>query len=246
MVPRRAGAILCTATWCRRCRGNEMDGATLEVEDVAMTAVYLASDEARLVSGHNLVVDGGFTIGKLAGKVAVITGGASGIGKAAAAEFVANGAKVIIADVQDELGHAVAAELGHDVAEYTRCDVADESQVAAAVELALARHGVRVNAVSPHGVATPLAVSGFRGLFPAASEEELRWFIEEGMNELDGEKLEAEDIARAAVYLASDEAKYVTGHNLVVDGGFTVVRRFLNMSSITEGNRINMSRIEVS
>jgi NAD(P)-dependent dehydrogenase (short-subunit alcohol dehydrogenase family) len=34
--------------------------------------------------------------------------------------------------------------------------------------------------------------------------------------------LEAEDIARAALYLASDEAKYVSGHNLVVDGGYTV------------------------
>uniref|UniRef100_A0A0D3GUN2 Uncharacterized protein n=1 Tax=Oryza barthii TaxID=65489 RepID=A0A0D3GUN2_9ORYZ len=45
----------------------------------------------------------------LAGKVAVITGGASGIGNATAAEFIKNGAKVIIADVQDDLGHSVVA-----------------------------------------------------------------------------------------------------------------------------------------
>ncbi|CAN6185705.1 unnamed protein product [Urochloa humidicola] len=78
---------------------------------------------------------------RLAGKVAVITGGASGIGRATAAEFVRNGARVIIADVQDDLGRAAAAELGPDAAFYTRCDVADESHVAAAVDLAVARHG---------------------------------------------------------------------------------------------------------
>ncbi|XP_037462035.1 momilactone A synthase-like [Triticum dicoccoides] len=75
---------------------------------------------------------------RLAGKVAVITGAASGIGKVTAAEFVRNGAKVVLADVQDSLGRAVAAELGDpDTACYTRCDVTDEGQVAAAVDLAV-------------------------------------------------------------------------------------------------------------
>lgn len=63
---------------------------------------------------------------QLNGKVAVITGGAQGMGAATVREFAANGAKVIIADVAAEAGNALQAELGED-AKYVHLDVSDES-----------------------------------------------------------------------------------------------------------------------
>uniref|UniRef100_A0A453ASI5 Sex determination protein tasselseed-2 n=1 Tax=Aegilops tauschii subsp. strangulata TaxID=200361 RepID=A0A453ASI5_AEGTS len=57
---------------------------------------------------------------------------------------------------------------------------------------------------------------------PEASGEEHRRIVEGDINEMEGVVLEVEDIAKAALYLASDDSKYVNGHNLVVDGGFTV------------------------
>ena len=238
----------------------------------------------------------------------MITGGASGIGKATAAEFVRNGDR------------AVVAELGPDAARYARCDVTDETQVAVAVDLAVqlhgrldvmfnnagiggdmaasslgaidladfdrvmavnvrgvlagvkhaarvmvprragsiictastaallggiappaytvskaavvglvravaaevARSGVRVNAISPHAIPTPLTMAAVEGWFPERSAEELRRIVQKDYNEMVGPVLEEEDVARAALYLASDEAKYVNGHNLLVDGGYTV------------------------
>ncbi|KAL6657141.1 hypothetical protein ACP70R_004921 [Stipagrostis hirtigluma subsp. patula] len=88
----------------------------------------------------------------------------------------------------------------------------------------LAGHGVRVNAISPAGIATPFAMAATAKMFPGMGEEERRRLIEEDQSELRGAKLEAENIARTAVYLASDEAKYVSG-NLVVDRSYSVTKR---------------------
>jgi NAD(P)-dependent dehydrogenase (short-subunit alcohol dehydrogenase family) len=78
--------------------------------------------------------------GRLAGKVAIVTGGASGIGRATVELFAREGARVVLADIQDEQGAALAATLGDDIA-YRRCDVTDEGEVAALVAFAVARFG---------------------------------------------------------------------------------------------------------
>lgn len=78
--------------------------------------------------------------GRLDGKVAVITGAASGIGAATAGRFVAEGAKVMIGDLQDDVGEKLAASLGDDVA-YRHCNVAREDQVAALIAEAVERFG---------------------------------------------------------------------------------------------------------
>lgn len=76
----------------------------------------------------------------LNGKVAVITGGASGIGEAAVRRFVAAGAKVAMGDLDGERGAALAAELGADMA-FRRTDVAEEADIAALIGLAVERFG---------------------------------------------------------------------------------------------------------
>nr|CAD1838795.1 unnamed protein product [Ananas comosus var. bracteatus] len=78
---------------------------------------------------------------RLEGKVAVITGAAGGIGEAAARLFAEHGARVVIADVQDELGAAVAASIGADRCKNYRCDVRDEQQVSDLVDYAVATFG---------------------------------------------------------------------------------------------------------
>jgi NAD(P)-dependent dehydrogenase (short-subunit alcohol dehydrogenase family) len=77
---------------------------------------------------------------RLPGKVALVTGGASGIGEATVRLFVAEGASVVVADIQDERGQRLAGELGGRAA-YARTDVSREADVQAAVAETVRRFG---------------------------------------------------------------------------------------------------------
>ncbi len=249
---------------------------------------------------------------RLKDKIAVITGAASGIGAGTARLFHAEGAKIIIADLQVAAGEALAKELG-DRARFIRTDVTKEADVAAAVDLAvsafggldimvnnagivgavgsikdtpleawqrtidilltgvflgikhasrvmiparkgsilsvastagvmgglgphaytaakhgvvgltksaaseLAQHGVRVNAVAPGN--TVSAMTAFVITGEAIDYDKTERQIAAGAPL--GIAGTPEDPAYAMLYLASDEARYVTGHTLLVDSGQT-------------------------
>ncbi|MEL6568208.1 MAG: SDR family oxidoreductase [Pseudomonadota bacterium] len=72
----------------------------------------------------------------LTGKVAVITGAASGIGLASVEVFVAAGAKVVAADIQDDKGRALEERFGNDVVRYAHCDVTSADHLSATLQTA--------------------------------------------------------------------------------------------------------------
>ena len=74
----------------------------------------------------------------LAGRVCIVTGGAQGIGEACARRFARDEAQVVVADLDDARGQALAQELG---GLFVRCDVGDKAQVDALVATTLQRHG---------------------------------------------------------------------------------------------------------
>ncbi len=78
--------------------------------------------------------------GELRGKVAIVTGGSSGIGLGAVERFLSEGARLVIADIDRERGEKVAADLGRDVA-FRHTDVAESEQVTALVAFAVEHFG---------------------------------------------------------------------------------------------------------
>ena len=251
--------------------------------------------------------------GRLHGKTALITGGASGIGAATARLFVSEGAKVVIADLQNDRGKALASELGEH-ALFQPTDVRFEDQIEAAVNQAVSqfghldvlfanagivgtygpidelpieewdftmqvnlrgvvlclKHAARVmrpqgsgvllstssiagvhGGLGPHAYATAksaligltrnlaaeLAADGIRVNCIAPGNmatEMVADLVFKDPNRVDdisgvlaqssplpGRSGSPDDIARAALYLASEEGTYVSGHTLVVDAGLT-------------------------
>ena len=84
----------------------------------------------------------------LTGTSSVVTGGASGLGEATVRALAARGASVVVVDLQDEKGRAVADSVGGG---YVRADVTDPEQVVAAVDAAL-EHGPLRTLVTAAGV----------------------------------------------------------------------------------------------
>jgi len=194
---------------------------------------------------------------RLEGRVAVITGAGSGIGYATAKRLASEGAKVVVADTNEETGNKVATEVG---GLFVKCDVTNEAQVANLYKVAFdtynridiaiintasfvatmgaatsqiaytaskggvlamsrelgvqfAREGIRVNALSPGPVNTPL----LQELFAKDKERAARRLVHIPM----GRFADASEIAGAVAFLASDDSSFITASNFLVDGGIS-------------------------
>ncbi|KAF5180600.1 Secoisolariciresinol dehydrogenase [Thalictrum thalictroides] len=259
---------------------------------------------------------------RLEGKVALITGGSNGIGACTALLFIRHGAKVVIADIDENLGYPInQVGLGENLY-FIHCDVTKETEVENAVDTTIAKYGkldimfnnagiggkpggqihnvtgedlkqvfdinvngsfygakhaarvmipqkkgtiifnssassaiilgevphaytmskhavvglskslgvelgqygIRVNTVSSYGCATPM----FKDQM---NEGESKWEnLWTRAANLKGVVLKAEDVADAVLFLASEEAKYVSGLNLVLDGGYSTTNPSFSMA----------------
>jgi 3alpha(or 20beta)-hydroxysteroid dehydrogenase len=259
-------------------------------------------------------------MGRLEGRVAIVTGAARGTGSVIARRFVEEGARVVVADVQDDLGAAVATGLG-ERGRFVHLDVTDEgawTDAVAAIAGDWGRVGILVNnaavfesttiedttaerylrviAVNQLGpllgiravvpgmkaagggsIVNVVSVSGLEGQNGTMAYASSKWGLrgvtkcaamELGPSnirvnavcpdigspemvspwitgEIDVDRLLAakpirrfgalEEIADAALWLASDESSYVTGLDLAVDGGRTLGTMLQGLAGIPEG-----------
>ncbi len=91
---------------------------------------------------------------KLKDRIAIITGAARGIGRACAERFIAEGASVVISDIDDERGHETARALGRN-ALYLHCDVGDAAEVDRLIGAVMAEHGAIDILVNNAGITAP-------------------------------------------------------------------------------------------
>ena len=101
----------------------------------------------------------------IAGKVFIVTGGASGLGEGTARMLAANGAKVVIADLQADRGQAVAQEIG---GVFVKCDVSQEADGQATVAAAVAQ-GKLMGLINCAGIAPAVKTVGKDGAHPLGS-----------------------------------------------------------------------------
>jgi NAD(P)-dependent dehydrogenase (short-subunit alcohol dehydrogenase family) len=140
-------------------------------------------------------------------KVVLVTGGSSGIGRAAAHTFAEAGAKVVLAARGAERGEAVARAIrdGGGEARFVQADVSVPNDVARLIADTVSAYG-RLDAAFNNAAA-------IEGVFSQTAE-----FSEEQFDRAIAANLKS-------VWLCSDAASYVTGHSMIVDGGMTAAVR---------------------